>query len=83
MRALPEEISVEFDLDEPTEEAHVRAKVASVLRISPEKLPSIELRKKSIDARKGRVRFHLLFEIGASGGEEEGPPLREVGKPKP
>lgn len=82
MPSLPEEIAIEFDLDEPTEEAYVRKRVASALRISVEQLPPIELRKKSIDARKGRVRFHLLFEIGARADGEEGAPLREVGKPK-
>ena len=83
MRALPSEISVEFDLDEPSDEAHQRKRVAGALHISESELPGIELRKRSIDARRGRVRFHLLFEIGPQSEEgEPSLPLREVGRAK-
>jgi len=38
------------------------------------------LRKRSLDARHGRVRFHLLFEIGAPESTDLGAPHpREVG----
>ncbi|CAN5909335.1 FAD-binding protein [soil metagenome] len=41
-------------------------------------LPALELRKRSIDARRGRVRFHLI--LGVKGPDEPigGAPLREV-----
>ncbi len=83
MPALPSEISVEFDLDESNDEAHQRTRVAKALNISEAELPEIALRKRSIDARRGRVRFHLLFEIGQQPEEgEPSLPLREVGAPR-
>ncbi len=80
MPSLPEEISLDFAFDEPTDEAHLRARVARAVGIAADELPSIALRKRSIDARHGVVRFHLLFELGASDAVELGAPHpREVG----
>jgi uncharacterized FAD-dependent dehydrogenase len=62
---LPAEIAIEIGLDEPGEHAHLRARVARALDIDESSLPEITLRKRSIDARHGSVRFRLLFEIGA------------------
>lgn len=80
MPSLPEEISLDFAFDEPTDEAHLRARVARAVGVAADELPPIALRKRSIDARHGVVRFHLLFELGASDAVELGAPHpREVG----
>jgi len=83
MPSLPEEISLDFAFDEPTDEAHLRARVARSVGIAAEELPPIAIRKRSIDARHGVVRFHLLLEIGASDTADLGAPHpREVGPPR-
>jgi hypothetical protein len=77
---LPAEISLDFAFDEPTDEAYLRGRVARAVGVAADELPPIALRKRSIDARHGVVRFHLLFEIGASDAVDLGAPHpREVG----
>ncbi len=77
---LPAELSLDFAFDEPTDEAHLRARVARAVGVAADELPPVALRKRSIDARHGVVRFHLLFEIGASDAVDLGAPHpREVG----
>src|SRR5690554_1365413 len=45
-------------------------------------VPPLVLRKRSLDARRGRVAFHLLFELGARAPTNLGePPPREVRGP--
>jgi uncharacterized FAD-dependent dehydrogenase len=79
---LPQEISLEFGLDEPSDEAQLRARVAHALALPVDALPRLVLRKRSIDARRGSVRFHLLIEIGACEAAELGAPHpRQVGAP--
>jgi uncharacterized protein len=58
------EVTLEVGLDEPLDEAHLRGRVARAVQVPVAELPPIALRKRSIDARRGRVRFHLLFEVG-------------------
>jgi uncharacterized protein len=78
--SLPQEISLELALDEPSDDAHLRARVARQLGVNPEGLPPIALRKRSIDARRGSVRFHVLIELGTSEtGDLGAPHPREVG----
>lgn len=73
--------SVELELDEPDDPAHVAGRLAAQLAVPVEALPPLELRKRSIDARRGRVRFHLV--VGALGPAAPlgGAPLREVAGP--
>lgn len=79
-RHLPGEVTLELALDEPSDDAHVRARVARMLDIEVAALPQLSLRKRSIDARRGSVRFHLLFELGATQATDLGAPHpREVG----
>jgi uncharacterized FAD-dependent dehydrogenase len=69
--------TVELDLDEADDLAHVTRKLARQLEIAPERLPQIEVRKRSIDARRGRVRFHLV--VGTvTATPAGGPPVRET-----
>jgi uncharacterized protein len=65
------EVALQLSLDEPSDEASMRARVAQALGQNERDLPAIALRKRSIDARRGSVRFQLLFEVGAT---ESGPP---------
>jgi uncharacterized FAD-dependent dehydrogenase len=80
---MPKELALDFGLDEPTDEASVRARVARSLGVAPEGVPHLVLRKRSIDARRGSVRFHLLFEVGAEETTDLGAPHpREVAAPR-
>jgi hypothetical protein len=76
------ELSVDLGLDESDDDAHLRARVAAMLEIDPATLPPIEVRKRSIDARRGRVRFHLV--VGFASGDAAplgAPDPREVAGP--
>lgn len=82
MKLDPErDFSVELGLDEPDDPASVAALVARQLAVPVHALPPLELRKRSLDARRGRVRFHLV--VGALGPEVAlgGAPVREVAGP--
>jgi uncharacterized FAD-dependent dehydrogenase len=81
---LPRETTLELGLDEPDDEAHLRARVADKLRVPESDLPVIALRKRSIDARRGSVRFHVLVELGDSSEPQDlgAPHPREVGAPQ-
>ncbi|MGE0395849.1 MAG: NAD(P)/FAD-dependent oxidoreductase [Kofleriaceae bacterium] len=69
MQLDPErDYTVELGLDEPDDAAALGARLARQLEVSVSALPELELRKRSIDARRGRVRFHLV--VGAK--REEG-----------
>jgi uncharacterized FAD-dependent dehydrogenase len=79
----PKELALDFGLDEPTDDASVRARVAKALGVTPDAVPNLVLRKRSIDARRGSIRFHLLFEVGAEETADLGAPHpREVGAPR-
>lgn len=72
--------SVEIGLDESDDLPALAARLAAQLEVSVGDLPPLEVRKRSIDARRGRVRFHVV--LGAmSSGELGGAPLREVSGP--
>jgi uncharacterized FAD-dependent dehydrogenase len=73
-----QEYRVELDLDEPDHAEAVASKLAALLDVAPVALPPLEVRKRSIDARRGRVRFHLV--VGATRPDEPlgGAPLRET-----
>ncbi|HTV19847.1 MAG TPA: FAD-dependent oxidoreductase [Polyangiaceae bacterium] len=62
-RSLPSEVTLEIGLDEPREPTRLRERVARELGLDVEALPSVILRKSSLDCRRGRVRYHLLFEL--------------------
>ncbi|HEV8547425.1 MAG TPA: FAD-dependent monooxygenase, partial [Polyangiaceae bacterium] len=77
-RALPRELTLELGLDEPDGPDDLRRRVASLVGVEESALPAITLRKRSLDARRGRVRFHLLVELGAPEEPLGGAPLVEV-----
>lgn len=76
MAAVREEIAIEVGLDEPTDDAHLRRRVAREARIDEAALPAIALVKRSLDARRGAVRFHYVFAVGAR-------PVTDLGAPHP
>jgi uncharacterized FAD-dependent dehydrogenase len=85
MRLAPDDdFTLELELDElaaPADEpAQLIKKLAAQLGTSPEALPPIEVRKRSLDARRGRVRFHIV--VGAAAHAAlGGAPVREVAGP--
>ncbi|HEY0194796.1 MAG TPA: NAD(P)/FAD-dependent oxidoreductase, partial [Kofleriaceae bacterium] len=85
MRLAPDDdFEIELELDElgaPDDEARrLAARLAKQLGAAPAELPRLEVRKRSLDARRGRIRFH--FVVGAaSDAPLGGPPLREVSGP--
>src|SRR5688500_12469957 len=71
-QALPEEVSVEIGLETPQDPASLRGTVARQLGVQPGELPTLVLRKRSLDCRRGRVRYHLLFELVPADPESHG-----------
>jgi len=82
-RSLPAELTLELGLDDAEDPAALRARVARELRVPEAELPELVVRKRSLDARRGRLRFHLLIELGAPQEPLGGAPPREVtGEPR-
>jgi len=79
-RGLPATVTVDLGLDEPDSTPDLLARLAAKLGVSVGELPPAELRKRSLDARRGRVRFHYTFELGDH-EEETRLPLRETRGP--
>ncbi|MFT3696303.1 MAG: NAD(P)/FAD-dependent oxidoreductase [Kofleriaceae bacterium] len=68
---------LELELDEPDDSAELVGRLAKRLGVAPAELPPLEVRKRSIDARRGHVRFHLV--VGEATGEKiGGAALRET-----
>ena len=63
-------------LGEPEDDAALRALAARKLGVETADLPPLRLLKRALDARGGRVRFHLLLEVG-------GAPLAALALPEP
>jgi uncharacterized FAD-dependent dehydrogenase len=77
-RSLPEEVEIELGLDEAQDADKLRQSVGKKLGISPSAVPEPTILRRSIDARRGSVRFHLIVGLGARGSEPlGGPPPRE------
>jgi hypothetical protein len=81
MRLAPDaDFTLELELDElaaASEPAQLARRLATQLGAPPGELPPLEIRKRSLDARRGRIRFHLV--VGAaSSAALGGAPLREV-----
>ncbi|HEY1534693.1 MAG TPA: hypothetical protein VGF76_11755, partial [Polyangiaceae bacterium] len=59
MADLPEEIALELGLDEAQDEASLRQLIQNKLGVPAADIPGVLVEKRSLDARRGRVRFHL------------------------
>lgn len=70
------EYSFELGLDDADDDAALRALVAKKLRVPEAELPPVELKKRSIDARRGKLSFHVVV-----GFAEESPVA--LGAPNP
>ena len=85
MRLAPDDdFTLELELDQlvsPEDEPRLLAtKLAAQLGGAPAELPLLEVRKRSLDARRGRVRFHIV--VGVAGHAAlGGAPVREVAGP--
>src|SRR3954470_5152253 len=74
--AADQDYTVELGLDEPDDPETLRRKLARQLEVSVGSLPALELRKRSIDARRGRVKFHLVVGVAQPGHVAQ--PVRET-----
>lgn len=74
VRDLPEEVAIDLGLDEPDDDVALREQVARALRVSADDLPDLVLRKRSLDARHGRVRHRLLLALSPEAPAELGLP---------
>ncbi|HEX6276732.1 MAG TPA: hypothetical protein VFZ53_27000 [Polyangiaceae bacterium] len=82
-RVLPSEVTLELGLDDASDPESLRRAVAVKLRVPEGELPEVALRKRSLDARRGRVRFHALVAVGAAKEPLGGAPPRDVkGEPR-
>jgi uncharacterized FAD-dependent dehydrogenase len=78
---LPEELELELGVDEASDPAALRQRIGKKLGVSPSSLPEPVVLRRSIDARRGSVRFHLI--VGLRGVSTEalgGPPPREAAR---
>ena len=82
--ALPEEIEIELGLDEATDAEALRQRLGRKLGVAPASLPEPSILRRSIDARRGSVHFHLIVGLGAESREAlGGAPPREASVPGP
>ncbi len=82
MRLDPDrDYTIELGLDEPDDPVALTRKLGALLDVSADTLPPLELRKRSIDARRGRVKFHLVVGAARLDGTADPAPLREVSGP--
>src|SRR6185503_107959 len=80
---LSSEVTLELGLDDASDPESLRGRVAKTLGVPLGELPEVTLRKRSLDARRGRVRFHVLVAVGGAKEATFGAPLREVrGEPR-
>jgi uncharacterized FAD-dependent dehydrogenase len=75
-RSAPSELELELGLDEADDPEALRRLVARRLGRKLEDVPDVALLRRSIDARRGGVRFQLLVGLGP-------PEARELGAPDP
>ncbi|MEZ4224858.1 MAG: FAD-dependent oxidoreductase [Polyangiaceae bacterium] len=81
MHQLPQDIVIQLGLDDADDPKAIGERVARDLGVSPGDLPPLEVKKRSIDARKGHVRFQLTVGAAQPLGPLAEPPPREVRGP--
>ncbi|HYJ10302.1 MAG TPA: FAD-dependent oxidoreductase [Polyangiaceae bacterium] len=76
---LPEEVEIELGLDEASDIEALRSRVGRKLGVDPAQLPEPALLRRSIDARRGSVHFHLILGLRPLPPEQlGGAPPREA-----
>ena len=63
---LPASVTLDLSLDEEGDVPRMRRAVARKLRVDVESLPELVLLRRAIDARAGRVRFHVELGLGSA-----------------
>jgi uncharacterized protein len=82
MPQLPAQLELTLELDEPDDMASLRAKVSRQVGVASAELPNLRVLKRSTDARRGKVRFHVLVDLsGEVPGDLGAPHPREVKGP--
>ena len=76
-KRLPPNVDVEVGLDEADDLASLGARVASALHVREDELPELSIARRSIDARKGKVRFRIRVALAPD------KPLEALGLPEP
>ncbi len=64
MADFPDQIELKLELDAPDDLDSLRAEAARSLGVALKELPELVLKKRSLDARRGRIHFHYLLEQG-------------------
>lgn len=72
-----DEFEIDLGLDEPDDIETLRERVAARFTLAKERLATLELKKRAIDARGGRVRYHLTL-----GAREPTAPALGVPEPR-
>jgi len=72
---LPAQIELELGLDDADDVESLRVRVARRLGLPVDELPPLELCRRGVDARRGKVRFRLLVAIGEGPGKPLQTPL--------
>jgi uncharacterized FAD-dependent dehydrogenase len=73
--------TVELELDDADDLPSIARRLADQVGVAPAALPSVEVRKRSIDARRGRIRFHFVVGVAEPAAALGGAPLRETSGP--
>lgn len=74
MAELPAHIEITLGPDSLDDEGALAVAIAKQLGRSVESLPAFYVTKRSLDARRGKVQFHLLVALGATQSGEIGLP---------
>jgi uncharacterized FAD-dependent dehydrogenase len=74
---LPDNVELTLGLDDDESDAGLREHAAQKLGVAPADLPPLHVRRRSIDARRGRVRIRLALDVGGD------PPDAALGEPHP
>jgi hypothetical protein len=83
-RSAPsEEIEIEIGLDEPDDDQSLRVLAARKLHVAQEALEELTVVRRALDARHGRVRFHLTLARKAEHREALAPPEPRDVAPRP
>jgi uncharacterized FAD-dependent dehydrogenase len=78
---IREEVSLDLGLDEAQDETALRRHVARRLGVPESDLPPLAVLKRALDARRGKVRFHLVVGPARDAGPLGQPPPRQIDDP--
>ncbi len=70
----PEQIEITLGLDSSDDPLSIARAVAKELKRPIDELPPLYVRKRSLDARRGKISFHLLVALGETEATEIGLP---------